>query len=87
MKGIYARIQFGRVLRAKSHNRREASQGKVAELNRQLTSLRSQQDRLLNLRLLEEIEETTFAAKNRELRDRIAQVAGGLQPVREASVG
>ena len=34
--------------------------------------LRDQQDRLLNLRLLEEIEPDTFARKNTELRDRIA---------------
>ena len=44
------------------------------ELTRQLTVLQNQQDRLLNLRLLEEIDESTFAAKNTEFRDRIAQV-------------
>jgi site-specific DNA recombinase len=46
----------------------------VAELNRQATNLRSQRDQLLNLRLLEEIERETFAAKDTELRDRIAQL-------------
>src|SRR5206468_678693 len=45
---------------------------RVAELNRQLSVLRNQQDRLLNLRLLDEIDESTFVAKNTEMRDRIA---------------
>ena len=65
---------FVNVLRAKTRNQQEASQERIAELNRQLSSLRNQQDRLLNLRLLEEIEESTFAVKNRELRDRIARI-------------
>ena len=34
-----------------------------------------QQDRLLNLRLLDEIDESTFAAKSMELRDRIARLS------------
>ena len=38
-------------------------------------TLRNQQDRLLNLRLHDEIDEATFARKNTELRDRIADVA------------
>jgi hypothetical protein len=45
---------------------------KVAELNRQLTALRNRRDRPPNLRLLEEIDEQKFAAKNVELPDRIA---------------
>ncbi len=65
---------FGRVLRAKTRDQQEASKERTAELNRQLTSLRNQQDRLLNLRLHEEIDESTFADKNRELRDRITQL-------------
>ncbi|MEM6331972.1 MAG: hypothetical protein AAF823_01380 [Planctomycetota bacterium] len=40
-------------------------------MNRQLTSARNQQEQLLNLRLLEEINDDTFAKKNAELRDRI----------------
>jgi hypothetical protein len=35
-------------------------------------SLRNQQDRLLNLRLVDAIDESTFASNNTELRDRIA---------------
>jgi site-specific DNA recombinase len=47
---------------------------RVADLTRQLITLRNQQDRLLNLRLLEEINEQTFASKNTEFRDRIADL-------------
>ena len=36
------------------------------------SGLRQQQDRLLNLRLLDEINDETFAQKQTELRDRIA---------------
>jgi site-specific DNA recombinase len=39
-----------------------------------MTLLREQQDRLLNLRLLGEIEADTFARKNTEFRDRIANL-------------
>ena len=46
----------------------------VADLTRQLTTLRNQQDRPLNLRLLEQINEQTFASKNTEFRDRIADL-------------
>ena len=36
------------------------------------SALRAQQDRLLNLRLLEEIDADTFARKGTEMRDRIS---------------
>ena len=39
-----------------------------------MIAVRDQQDRLLNLRMLEEINADTFAAKNRELRDRTAEL-------------
>ena len=65
---------FLRVLRARTREGQAQSEQRVAELTRQLTSLRNQQDRLLNLRLLDEINEQTFAAKNTELRDRIAEL-------------
>jgi hypothetical protein len=54
------------------HEHQAEARSKVEELQRQLTSLRNQQDRLLNLRLVDEIGESTFASKNTELRDRIA---------------
>ena len=52
----------------------EDSRVRVAELNRQLTLVVQQQDRLVNLRLLDEIEADTYAAKATELRDRAADL-------------
>jgi site-specific DNA recombinase len=66
---------FARVLRERTRCNQNASQEHLAELSRQLTLLRRQQDQLLNLRLLEEIDQDTFAAKGTELRDRIAQLS------------
>lgn len=66
---------FARVLRERTRFSQEASQDQLAELNRQLTMMRRQQDQLLNLRLLEEIDQDTFAAKGTELRDRIAKLS------------
>lgn len=63
---------FARTLRAWAQDQQKHSRSRTDDVQRQLTMLRSQQDRLLNLRLLEEIEADTFAAKNTELRDRIA---------------
>lgn len=70
-----ARHWFARVLRERTRGQQQASQEQLAELNRQLTLLRKQQDQLLNLRLLEEIDQDTFAAKGTELRDRIARLS------------
>lgn len=39
-----------------------------------MIAVRDQQDRLLNLRMLEEINADTFASKSRELRDREAEL-------------
>jgi DNA invertase Pin-like site-specific DNA recombinase len=63
---------FRKVLRARTREGQVKSEQQIAELNRQLAVLRTQQDRLLNLRLLDEIDEGTFAAKNTKLRDRVA---------------
>jgi site-specific DNA recombinase len=52
---------------------RQSRQG-GEQIQRDLTLLREQQDRLLNLRLLGEIEADTFARKSTELRDRIANL-------------
>lgn len=65
---------FATVLRARAKDKQQGTQDRLADLNRQLSSLRNQQDRLLNLRLLDEIDESTFASKNNEIRDRIAQL-------------
>jgi site-specific DNA recombinase len=55
-----------------STNEREQSRQNTDDVQRQLTLLRQQQDRLLNLRLLQEIDGETFSRKSVELRDRIA---------------
>lgn len=66
---------FANALREWSKRERaEAStQGEASQ--RELTLLRQQQDRLLNLRLLDEIDADTFACKSTELRDRMAAAA------------
>ena len=61
-----------RVLRARTREEQDHAREQRAELQRQLSLLEGQKDRLLNLRLLEEIEADTFAAKSTELRDRAA---------------
>ncbi len=65
---------FARVLRERTQDQQRESQQQVTELNRQLTLVRHQQDQLLNLRLLEEIDQETFASKGTELRDRLAKL-------------
>jgi site-specific DNA recombinase len=47
---------------------------RAKELQDELVQVRDQQNRLLNLRMFEEIEADTFAAKNRELRERTAEL-------------
>ena len=54
---------FLRVLRTKTRDNQQSAREQTGEFQRQLTVIRQQQDRLLNLRLLEEIESSTFAAK------------------------
>ena len=63
---------FAAVLRAQTADEQEESRKRRADLKRQLTALQGQQDRLLNLRLADEIDADAFAAKRRELRDREA---------------
>jgi len=62
-----------RVLRARTREEQDQTREQDSELHRQLSMVKSQRDRLLNLRLLEEIEAETYAAKDTELRDRAAQ--------------
>ena len=45
---------------------------KAKELQDELVAVRAQQDRLLNLRMLDEIDSDTYASKSRELRDQEA---------------
>jgi site-specific DNA recombinase len=70
---------FAKVLRARTRKSEEDREAQTAESNRQLTSLRNQQDQLLNLRLLQKIDDQTFAAKHTELRDRIAELTDKVQ--------
>ena len=65
---------FGMVLRSKTRDDQEKSKADKQDLFRQSTLIREQQDKLLNLRLLEEIDATIFAKKQRELRDREADI-------------
>lgn len=74
IKDEKTRDWFLAVLRARTRDDQAQSQQRLSELNRQLTLLRTQQDRLLNLRLLDEISEQTFGSKNTEIRDRIAEL-------------
>ena len=64
---------FARVLRERTRHDQKADGERTDDLNRQLNLIRRQQDQLLNLRLLEEIDQATFAAKSTELRDEAAK--------------
>lgn len=63
---------FDEALRDWSKGERSESHVQTEQLQRELTQLRQQEDRLLNLRLLDEINADTFGRKSTELRDRIA---------------
>ena len=51
-----------------------SSAQKAKQLQEELITVRDQQDRWLNLRMLEEINADTFASKSRDLRDREAEL-------------
>lgn len=72
---------FAQVLRAKTQEGQRDSKQQIAELNRQVSQLRNQQDELLNLRLLQEIDPETFASKSQELRDRISALTLKIESV------
>ena len=61
-----------RVLRARTREEQDCTREQRVELNRQFALVEGQRDQLLNLRLLDEIEADTYAAKDMELRDRAA---------------
>lgn len=61
---------FLKALRARVRDDQDRNVEQVAELNRQLSFIRTQQDQLLNLRLLDEIETDTYQRKSAELRER-----------------
>lgn len=62
------------VLASKTADDQAESLAQRAELQRQETLLVKQQDRLLNLRIDDEIDEQTYAGKATQLRDRLASI-------------
>ena len=79
---LFARIKqpepvrewFQKTMRLWMQDQQQESRVNADDIQRELSGLRDQQDRLLNLRLLGEIEADTFGRKNTELRDRIANL-------------
>jgi site-specific DNA recombinase len=65
---------FRAVLASQTRDAQAESLAQRAELQRQETLLVNQQDRLLNLRLADDIDQETYARKSTELRDRLAAI-------------
>jgi hypothetical protein len=65
---------FRAVLQSQTRDAVAETSTQRGELVRQLTLLANQQDRLLNMRLADQVDEDTFAAKHTELRDRTASI-------------
>ncbi|NNM86442.1 MAG: hypothetical protein HKL96_11885 [Phycisphaerales bacterium] len=84
---LFARIKlpddlrhwFQQCLLAWSKQDRQQTIDETADLHRQLAQVKLQRDRLLNLRIMEEINPDTYAAKDTELRDRLANLELCLQ--------
>jgi DNA invertase Pin-like site-specific DNA recombinase len=65
---------FRTVLASQTRDAQAESLAQRAELQRQETLLVQQQDRLLNLRLANDVDQETFARKGTEIRDRLAAI-------------
>lgn len=65
---------FRMVLASQTRDAQSDSRAQRAELTRQETLIIQQQDRLLNMRLSEDIDQELFAKKHTELRDRLASI-------------
>jgi site-specific DNA recombinase len=65
---------FRAVLASQTRDAQADSRAQRAELQRQETLIVNQQDKLLNLRIAEDIDQETFARKSTELRDRLAAI-------------
>ena len=65
---------FREQLREATNWDERCSAARAKELQEELVRVRDQQNRLLNLRMLEEIDAATYAFKSRELRDREAEL-------------
>lgn len=73
------RAWFGRTLERRTQARQTDAAEQATEIRRQMNLLARQQDRLLNLRLLDEIDGDTFASKSTELRDQRARLESSLE--------
>ncbi|MBX3376756.1 MAG: recombinase family protein [Phycisphaeraceae bacterium] len=65
---------FRAVLASQTRDAQSDARAQREELTRQTSLLVGQQDRLLNLRLGDEVDQDTFAKKHTELRDRLASI-------------
>ena len=65
---------FRMVLASQTRDAQADSRSQRAELTRQETLIIQQQDRLLNMRLADDIDQELFAKKHTELRDRLASI-------------
>ena len=65
---------FRMVLASQTRDAQAESLAQRAELQRQETLLVQQQDRLLNMRLADDIDQETFGRKGTEIRDRLASI-------------
>jgi site-specific DNA recombinase len=65
---------FRAVLASQTRDAQAESLAQRAELQRQATLLVQQQDRLLTMRLVDDIDQETYARKAMELRDRLASI-------------
>jgi len=65
---------FLKVLRTRTRDQQQASRDRLQALEREIAQVVQQQDRLLNLRLLDEIDGDTYSHKSTELRDREAKL-------------
>ncbi|AMV17406.1 zinc ribbon domain-containing protein [Planctomyces sp. SH-PL14] len=72
---------FRAVLRSQSKDAQEETLSQQGELKRQHTLLSTQQSRLVDMRIAEEIDQETFARKQTELRDRLASITLQLEVV------
>jgi hypothetical protein len=62
------------VIASQSRDAQADSPAQRAELTRQESLLTQQQDRLLNMRLSDDIDQELFAKKHTELRDRLVSI-------------
>lgn len=65
---------FRTVLRSQTKDAQREAQAQRVELNRQLSVLEEKRDRLLNMRLEDQLDQDTYASKHTEIRDRMASL-------------